>query len=168
MKLTEELLPLAKDFDCGDGDLNEFLKSDSLNYYNGKIAVTYLLLCDNLPVGFFCLSNDAVELKGKEKNELRKLGKAQKTYPALKIGRLGIDKSRWNKGYGTFIIKHTIGFGIVHSKKAGCRYLTVDAYNKDLPIKFYSNNGFKKLLTDEEKPSLPMYLDLIKYANPLH
>lgn len=32
-----------KSFDCGDADLNDFLFSDSVNYFKSMMALTYLL-----------------------------------------------------------------------------------------------------------------------------
>jgi GNAT superfamily N-acetyltransferase len=164
LKLTEDLKHLTDDFDCGDQDLNEFVKEDALTYVNGKIAVTYILSNENKAIGFFCLSNDSIEIKGKAKTTLVKEGKRQKTYPALKIGRLGIDKKYQGNGFGSFIIKHTLGLALTHSEKIGCRYLTVDAYNRDIPISFYSRNGFQKLTQDDGKENIPMYLDLLQYV----
>jgi GNAT superfamily N-acetyltransferase len=164
LKLTEDLMKLTNDFDCGDQDLNEFVKEDALTYVNGKISVTYILSNKDNAIGFFCLSNDSIEIKGKAKTTLIKAGKRQKTYPALKIGRLGIDKRYQGKGFGSFIIKHTLGLALTHSEKIGCRYVTVDAYNRDIPLSFYSRNGFQKLTKDNGKENVPMYLDLLQYV----
>jgi GNAT superfamily N-acetyltransferase len=162
VRLSEERLGLLDGFDCGDEDLNEFIKDDALNYQKGKLAVTYLLLSGARLMGYFCLSNDAVELIGAQKKEFSEAGKNQRTYPAMKIGRLGVCKSDWHTGFGSFMIKQAVGIALLESETAGCRYLTVDAYNRDIPLRFYSNNGFQMLLTKAGKENVPMYMDLKK------
>lgn len=162
IKLKKDRIDLVEEFDCGDVDLNEFLKEDSLTYLDGKLAVTYILLYNQNLIGFFCVSNDAIPLGGKDKRLLQKLGKGQKTYPALKIGRLGIQKERQRKGFGTLIVNYVIGMALTLSEKIGCRYIAVDAYDHHIPIEFYKRNGFKGLKKTKSEYDIPMYLDLLK------
>ncbi len=162
VKLREDGIHLVEGFDCGDVDLNEFLKKDSLTYLEGKLAVTYLLLHEGNLRGFFCVSNDSIPLGGKDRRVLQKLGKRQKTYPALKIGRLGIQKEFQNKGFGTFIVNYVVGMALIHSKKVGCRYIAVDAYDNKRSLSFYKKNGFKMLKETRRETNIPMYLDLLK------
>jgi len=128
----------------------------------GKIAVTYLCLYGGEVIGFYCLANDTIEVKGKPKRVLKRLGKPQRTYPAIKIGRLGIDKGFTGKGVGSRIIEITIGTALAHSDNVGCRYLSVDAYDEPQVIRFYEKNGFMRLKTKEIKKKILMYLDLLK------
>lgn len=159
VKLTKDILSLVGGFDCGDADLNEFLQKDALRYYDGKIAVSYVLVSGGRVVGFFCLSNDAVEIRGRDKRKLQKEGKAQKTYPSIKIGRFAVDKARQHAGVGSYMIETVIGMALEHSLRMGCRYLTVDAYNKEGVRSFYLKNRFEVLREEKDKPVL-MYLDI--------
>jgi len=161
VKLTEDLIPLADKFDCGDLDLNEFIREDALKYFKGKLAVTYAVFSGRDLVGFFCLNNDSIRLNPEDKKRLDRIGKSQKTYPAIKIGRLGVSRNRRGQGVGSFIIENVIGKALEHSENIGCRYVTVDAYNQDTTLKFYSKNGFKIFREKEEKDSVPMYLDIL-------
>ncbi len=160
-KLSEDNINLTNSFDCGDDDLNEFLKDDALNYMKEKIAVTYLCFYENKLAGYYSLSNDAIEIKGKAKKILEKLKKRQRTYPAVKIGRLGIDRRFVRKGVGTKIIDVVVGVAMVHSKEVGCRYISVDAYNQPDVIAFYQKNGFKVLKVEEK--TVPMYRDILQF-----
>jgi len=155
-------MDIAESFDCGDSDMNEFLMKDALKYIEGKIAVTYLCFCENELIGYYSLSNDSIEIKGRDKRVLQELGKRQKTYPAIKIGRLGIDKRFWRKGIGSRIIEIVIGFGLRNSEHVGCRYISVDAYPQQEVVNFYKKNDFKCLKTKEKRKNIPMYLDLLK------
>ena len=53
--------------------------------------------------------------------------KRRYSYPALKIGRLAVCKQSQHTGLGKDILD-LIKIWFFHDSKAGCRYLTVDAY----------------------------------------
>ncbi len=162
-KLTER--HNVSSFDCGDEQLNEFLKEDAITYQNGKVAVTYLYYTENQLIGFYCLLNDSIELTGKPKKVLDKLGKRQRSYPAIKIGRLGVYKEYPRKGIGSEMVKIIIGQALSHSERIGCRFITVDAYNTPKVLSFYLKNGFKRL-KKSVNDSVPMYLDILSPTSP--
>jgi len=51
-----------------------------------------------------------------------------KTYPAIKLGRLAIDKKYAKSGVGSYIVGRMLNGVIFFSKHIGCRFVTVDAY----------------------------------------
>lgn len=73
--------------------------------------------------------------------------KRLKSYPAIKICRLGIDKSVQGKQIGTFLLDF-VGTLFMTDNKSGCRFLTVDAYAQAIP--FYLKNDFAFLSSDDE------------------
>jgi ribosomal protein S18 acetylase RimI-like enzyme len=129
-----------EDFDCSDPDLNEFLRMDSFAYQDAQITNVYLLIYGESVIGFFSLQNDSVKLVLDEKSHA-KIIKPHTEYPAVKIGRLGIDKRYQRKGLGKLIIQ--IAIGIVREAKrfSACRFLTVDSYFK--AVEFYLSYGFE-------------------------
>ena len=153
---------MTKAFKCDDPDLDEFLKKDALKYSDGCLAVTYLVLYNQKLMGFFCLSNDAIKVNEEDMKELDELDKHLPNYPALKIGRLGVCEEYRRKGVGTFIIKHVTGRAVVQSQEVGCRYVTVDSYNKADNVRFYEKNKFKALVDGKERKNVPMYYDILK------
>jgi len=154
-------------FDCGDDDLNDFLISDAINYQNQLLAVTYLLLDhNNKALAFFSLSNDSLKDQDFEKwNSLsRKIPnrKQRKDYPAVKIVRLGVDKSLKGQKIGSEIVFFLKNW-FTTENKTGCRFLLVDGYNKPEVINFYSNNDFSFLTEkDINKKTRLMYFDLTR------
>ncbi|MCC8070600.1 MAG: hypothetical protein LIO90_02215 [Bacteroidales bacterium] len=60
-------------FDCGDTDLNEFLKEEALAYQEKRIAFTYLILSEDEVIGYFSLLNDKISKTDVTKAEWRKL-----------------------------------------------------------------------------------------------
>jgi len=169
LESTPKHKELIKDFDCGDADLNEFLKNDSFRYFEGHLAVTYLIVYgdENRVIGFYCLSSDSIKIDGEDKEALVELDKDLEIYPAMKIGRLGIHTGYKRKHIGTFIIKQVAGTALLYSRDFGCRFVTVDAYNEEVPKAFYANNGFKELTASKKKKrrNVPMYLDLLKFIS---
>lgn len=87
------------DFDCGDDDLNDFLKNDALAQQNENLNVTKLVMCEGKIIGYASLLTDILLLKNIKNEELRlkikgKLGITSNSrgISAVKIGRLAIDK----------------------------------------------------------------------------
>ncbi len=159
---------VIKPFDCGDTDLNDFLLNNSIDQYKQLLNVTYFIEdnTSNKTIAFFSLLNDKIGLsESKSKNFWNKqIGKniphvkRRSSYPAMKIGRLGIDKDYQSKGWGTKILDY-LKILFITNNRTGCRFITVDAYSQSL--NFYQKNGFD-FLTDKDKDSDTrlMYFDL--------
>lgn len=175
VRLTPETI--IKPFDCGDADLNEFLVQDSKNFLSGLLAVTYLYEYGDETVSFFCVSNDKVShdekvahgekvFSNSEWEEFQKdfpEGKRLRGYPAVKIGRLGINKKYKRMGIGTELLDR-LKMSFTENNKTGCRFVTVDAYNDPGVLAFYAHNGFDFLTkTDAEFKTRLMYFDLVRF-----
>lgn len=138
-----ELVRLGKihnisDFDCGDDDLNEFIKKDAINYQEERVTNTLLLIHQDKVIGYFSLRTDAIKLGGGEKegSGIKPLDE----YPAIKIARLAVNKAHQKKGLGKIIIQSAFGYIREISNIAACRFVTVDSYHKQ--IEFYKHFGF--------------------------
>lgn len=157
---------MVHSFDCDDIDLNDFLRNDSLKQQEQLFGVTYLLQDQQRTAAFFTLINDKIKLEeGQSRNywntQIGKnipYNKRRKDYPAVKLGRLGVQKELKNMGIGTMILRYLKNWFVTNSK-TGCRFLTVDAYTQS--ISFYQKNGFKYLTDkDQEKNTRLLYFDL--------
>ncbi|MDR3268564.1 MAG: GNAT family N-acetyltransferase [Tannerella sp.] len=163
IRLSEdsEILP----FESEDKDLNDFLLNDAKNYLASMLAVTYAIQTDNETIAYFCLSNDNLTKKDGEKSVWNKVNrtipneKRRRTYPAVKIGRLAVSKKYARMGFGKLIIESVIAMYIDGKQRAGCRFVTVDAYRQALP--FYEKNDFHYLTEkDNDEDTRAMYFDL--------
>lgn len=168
------VLPLSdlfdlNEFDCGDEDLNDFLHNESRLYEDALIAATYLVvsLSTRKVLAYFSLANDKISLSDFEsKTEFNRFRKQKfvnekrlRSYPALKIGRLAIDKSMRNQSIGTYLLEYVSSM-MVDERKSGCRFVTVDAYVDAIP--FYIKNDYQFLNNDDEdKNTRVMYFDLV-------
>jgi len=158
----KEILP----FDCGDSDLNDFLLTDSKNYYNQLLAVTYLLeKKEGSTVAFFSVLNDRISYEDVQiKSIWRRFkkpfphSKSFKSYPSVKIGRFGVSNAFKGQDIGTALLDY-IKYLFINNNRTGCRFITVDAYRQSLP--FYEKNQFKYLTeNDKDSETRLMYFDL--------
>ncbi|CDL99940.1 acetyltransferase, GNAT family [Bacteroides xylanisolvens SD CC 2a] len=159
---TENIKP----FNCGNDDLNGFLLEDARFYREKLIANTFIMEDDDETIAFFSLLNDKISQTTIDKNYWRKLRKAFPhrkhlgSYPAVKIGRLGVATSHRGEGIGTDIISAVKQMLINRQSVSATRFLTVDAYLSAVP--FYERNGFHPLINQPCEDTLPMYFDLIQ------
>ena len=161
----------VKSFDCGDDDLNDFILHEAPLYRKALLAVTYVIVpreSDNadVVVAFFSLSNDTISISNfstkTEFNRFRKHRfvneKRLKVYPAVKIGRLGINRPIQGQGIGSFLLEFIKTY-FVEENKTGCRFLTIDAYADAVP--FYLKNDFLPLTTEDvDAATRLLYFDL--------
>ncbi|MCL2649606.1 MAG: GNAT family N-acetyltransferase [Candidatus Azobacteroides sp.] len=167
VKLSSETSILT--FDCGDMDLNNFLLEDALHYLNERMAVTYLLTYQSQIIAYFCLLNDKVTFDTtdeKEKSFWNRFNRKNKipnhkrrqNYPAVKIGRLAVDKMFSGQKIGHFLLE-SIKSMMIKKNDIACRFLTVDAYQTALD--FYLRNEFHFISVQDENDSTRlMYFDL--------
>ena len=155
-------------FNCGDEDLNGFILTDAPLYRKEKLAVTYTVFeksnRDNV-IAFFSLSNDRISIsdfdnKTRYNRFSRRFNnhKRLKSYPAAKIGRLGVSESMKGMNICSMLLRF-IKFYFTADNKTGCRFITVDAYAAAIP--FYLRNGFVPLNDeDADEPTRLLYFDL--------
>ena len=152
-------------------DLNEFLKNDALEQQNSNLNLTKLVICDDIVVGYFSLLTDTIFLdnirddivKKDIKNRLN-IASPKNRMPAIKIGRLAIDKKYSGHGLGSDILMNIL-FNIknIAENSVGLRFVTVDGYAK--AYNFYvEHNNFVNLKKDDEK--IRKKLDRIIERNP--
>lgn len=166
--LTEE--HDLSDFDCGDEDLNNFLKDDALAQQQEKLNVTKLVMCDGKIIGYTSLLTDTLKLKNIKDEKLRlkikgKLGVTSKNreISAVKIGRFAIDRRYSGKGIGSHILDNILGnLKKISENDVGFRFIIVEGYAK--AFNFYVvKNGFISLEKDEKKVE---NIDFISQRDP--
>lgn len=158
-KLSDNNTSLTKSFYCSDNDLNEFLKEDALKHQKEKITATYLCFYAGKVIGYFTWLTDVIELKGKDKRVFRKMGVAYRSYPAIKLARLAVDKNYAKSGVGSYLVDCILEEISSFSEHIGCRYITVDAYPG--AYNFYKKLGFK--VHTEKEHTVLMYYDIMQF-----
>ena len=77
--------------------------------------------------------------------------KSGQNFPAVLLGRLGVDHRYQHLHLGRQIIDYVKAWFSSESNKSGCRFLIVDAYNEPGLIQFYEHCGLKLFFTTEEQ-----------------
>ena len=160
--LSEEI----SDFDCGDDDLNEYFFKDSAAYRKELLSQSYQVFRVGsdlrYPLAYIDFCNDAIrrEYLGGAKRKIHHLKRGFRNYPAVKITRIGVRKSFQGMGLGSLILD-AVKLFFLQNMKAGCRFLTLDAYPSR--VGFYRKNRFRELLVKDESVEshgVPMFFDL--------
>lgn len=158
---TKEVADFCDPFSCGDEDLDEFFSHDVFLYENELLGKTYCWISkenQRVIVAIATLSYDGIKtfsLDNSSRNALQRKIPQQKrhrSYPAVLIGRLGVNKSFRGKGLnvGTQLMDALKYWFVDENNKAACRYMLVDAYNIESTIHYYLKNGFKPLYKSEQ------------------
>ena len=105
---------VIKSFNCGDEDLNDFILNRAESYDKAMISVTYVFEHKESGriIGYFSLANDRISIddfgNNTEFNRFRRHRfvneKRIRSYPAVKICRLGIDNDFHGNGIGSTLI----------------------------------------------------------------
>ncbi|MGS2746367.1 hypothetical protein ACVAMH_05520 [Bacillus zanthoxyli] len=137
-------------FECEIQDYSHFLKDMSLDFQKKQISHTHLLLHKQTKdiVAYMSLFTDNIILKPAEKDN-HILGDIPfKCFPAMKIGKLAVNKfyKERYKGIGSFMINLARGLAVeINENGIACTFLTVDAdiVNNPTVVEFYTKNQFK-------------------------
>jgi len=151
IRLINEDIDLNQ-FNCGNNDLNEFLKEDCIVQKKIMLNTTYLCIYNKEIVGFITISTDSINIKelGEEYEETFQNKEINyKRFPAIKIGRLAVDNKFQNKGIGEFLLHYLFEYLLKMSKELGFRFLSIDAYLS--AYEFYTKNYFEVIPSHNEK-----------------
>lgn len=161
VKLDHDILSYCRKFECGNNDLDEFFREDAILYENELLGKTYCWILKDKPntiVAAFTLSNDSIKTHGMPNSIRNRIQrsvsnpKRGRTYPAVLIGRLGVDLEFQKGGshIGSQVISFIKRWFQSEDNKTGCRFIVVDAVNEPPTIGFYSHNGFKPIYEQEQ------------------
>ena len=107
------------------------------------------------------LRKGACSLKDASRRQIPFVKRGFKTFPAVKITRLGVRKEFHGKHIGSALIA-TVKRFFLDDNRTGCRFVTVDAYRA--ATSFYERNGFvrTKGTEDGDAPTVPLFFDLLR------
>ena len=149
-----------------DRGLENFFKQDSKEYQERSLAYTYVfvegeevlgaisLVCSEIYDGDSYV-RDAIELEG--------VNFPRKSFPAVKIARLAVNKEHQKKGIGTQLVDFSIECSRRIAEIAGCRFIVLDANEE--AIGFYVRQykfELASLSRDPNNDTSPLFLDLNK------
>lgn len=129
-------------FDCDDGDINDFIKNDAYGYQEKKLAITIVFIYNEEIIGFCSTAADSIKLSENEEVLHAIDDKPVREFPAVKIARLGRDKKYAKMDVGSNILKYAIGHILACSDLIGVRFVTLDSYPHRQD--YYEKLGFVK------------------------
>lgn len=147
--------------------MNDFLLQDARDYAKRLLSVTYIVETDDEIIAYFSVSNDKISIPDSDKATWRRIKskfphrKHRSDYPAVKIGRLGVNKRYQHTRIGTDILDFVKDMFITNNR-TGCCFITVDALKSALP--FYLKNNFlfldKAVSRDKTRETYLLYYNL--------
>lgn len=172
----------VKNFDCGRVDLTEFFIDDAYNHHKELLTTTYCCQPKEatekdffFPVAFISFLNDNIKVTKEERKKDKRFlynwikkstpfpKRLYETFPAVKIGRLGVHKDYQRSHVGSSLLNLTKDFFLTNNR-TGCRFLTVDAYNDQVTLNFYNKNGFEFLWDEDHADKTRiMFYDLLRH-----
>lgn len=157
-----KISPLTKrdvltSFNSTSAELNDFLINDAFDDQEKMTSRTNLCFWKKTLVGFVTLVADTIGVQLIHENE--RVGDYQYAkYPAIKIGRIAVDRNFERKGIGRFLLLAAVGKALSISNDIGCRYITVDS--KPDAVGFYKKYNFREVNGYSNSDLHKMYLNM--------
>ena len=126
-------------FDCGNQDLNAWLRQRALPS-EGRSARTTVLCEGQRVIAYYALSTGSIERDSLASAKLRK--NVPEAIPIIVLGRLAVDVDYHGRGSGAGLLKEAILKTIMASEIAGVRALAVHAID-EADAAFYRKYGFR-------------------------
>jgi ribosomal protein S18 acetylase RimI-like enzyme len=136
-----------KTFDCGVPALNRYLKEQANQDIRNHYTVMFVALEEQTRkiIGFYTLSNAGVALDAIPAEMKAKLPKYPEV-PAIRIGRLAVDKSVRRHKLGSELLANAINKSM-SNVTTGWAMMIVDAKNEQSAV-FYKKFGFMEFYDD--------------------
>lgn len=139
-------------FDCGQEELDRFLKKFALPNQAANAAQTYVTCRANRVVGYYSLAVGSVQPEKSPKRTTK--GLARHPVPVMILARLAVDRSEQATGIGKALLKDALLRTQQAADIAGIRALVVHAKN-ETARSWYEQFGF------EPSPTDPLHLFLL-------
>src|SRR5690606_31688869 len=142
------------DFDCGQAQLNHYLKTQASQDVKKKLAICYILVETNLTgiIGFYTLSTNSISRNHFPEDIQKKLPYPK--IPTILLGRLAIDVNHQGKGMGKILLVDALKRCFESTNAIGSFAIVVDPIDAQAE-KFYEKYGFIRL-PDSHRMFIPM------------
>ncbi len=150
MSETRSIEKLRRDhlidaFDCGQEDLNSWLRKHALQNQGAGAAQTYIGLVGDVVIGYYSLAVGQIEYNDAPER-LRK-GLARHPVPIMLLARLAVDKEWQKKGVGRALLRDAVLRTMQAADIAGIRALAVHAKDEQAQ-RYYEQFDFAASLAD--------------------
>lgn len=126
-------------FDCGNDDLNSWLRRHALASEKADLARTALAVDNDIVVGYMSLTTGSV----RPEDAPKRLARGMPRYPigTILIGRLAVDLRYEGQRLGSRLLAEALRRAVAASDAAAARLVVVDAID-DAAAAFYRRWGF--------------------------
>ena len=125
-RLSKDDLECLASFDCGDEEMNNFLKNDAFEQQDEGMSRTILLYYTGKLAAFCSVCADSLRLDDEEQRT-EKIPLS--VVPALKIARLGRDVTLKDFELGAYLVEYIKDYALdLSTSLLGIMFVTVDAY----------------------------------------
>lgn len=143
--ILDEKTPIHE-FDCGEAELNYFLKNLALLYQNRRFGVTMVFSCredkSKTVIAYYTLCPASIQIEDLPEKFLS--GPKPNPIPAFRLCRLAVDKSYQGKKIGSLIFVHALKKCLDQANQIGGNAVIIDAKNENAKA-FYEHFGFISL-----------------------
>lgn len=152
---------MAKSFDCGDFDLNDYLRHYALkNQERDMVGMTYVALSstDTRILGYYTIANTSIHRDRMPELVAKGLPKYAHL-PAILLGRFAVDSEFAGRGVGHKLMSHALDTSLLASQISAARFIITEAY--DSAVTWYSRYDFVEIVASSATPNRrKMFLDL--------
>lgn len=157
----EYIVPLQRGhdrsaFDCGDADLNRYLKQQARQDAEKHVAAPFVLVEPGSLIirGYYALSSSRIPLSELPAALVKKLPRYD-NLPVTLLGRLARDKTIPDKGLGEFLLLDALCRSLQSAKQIASMAVIVDAKDQDAE-RFYKHFNFLPFQLTPLRLFLPM------------
>ena len=143
-------------FDCGVPELNDYLKKYARQNQKKGIAKTFVAIPNDgstIVAGYYSISMSEIQRESLPENYQRRLPRYP--VPAMRIGKLAVDKSFQGRGLGEKMLVDALKRAVRFSEDIGIFAVKVDALNEQAK-KFYLQYGFMSLQNSKLSLFIPL------------
>lgn len=158
--LNTEVVSNMAHFYCGDTDLDNFFQNEAIPYSKQLLGKSYCFRLEQDPtivVCAFTVANASMRVDFLPNARKKKISKniphqkEHKSYPAVLVGRLGVNIGYQSHHVGCELMDFIKSWFVDPLNKTGCRFVIVDAYNNEKAIAYYKRNNFESVFSSEEQ-----------------
>ena len=139
------------EFDCGNDNLNTYLKNHALHHIKLGFGRTFVAVEDDdlRIVGYHTIAPSSANWQDFP------ISVAKLAVPVLLLGRLAVDRTRQRDGIGRKLLRDSLKRAIEFAENNACFAVCLDAFNEEAKA-YYSQYGFRELNDDPLHLFLPM------------
>ena len=136
-----------KSFNCGQDDLNKFIKQYASQHQKSGTSKTYVAIDDDTQQvrGFYCLSSTSIGFDGVDAVLTQRLPR----YPlaCVVIGRFAVDQTAQGRGIGKVLLAHALKQVSKVAQIIGVNFIVIHAKDQKA-MEFYQRFGFISLTSN--------------------